>query len=175
MNYFCIEKDYGIDALRLKEKPVPRYSRNLPLPLIPLSDAAGEVVEVGAGVACWQPGDRVAGTFFQDWDGGGITGEVPDSALGGAIDGVLAEYVLFRERGLVPLPAHLSFEEGATLPCAALTAGFPTSPSSSPAPPVPGSSPPPAARPRRTGSVNWAPARSSTTKPSRTGRRGSGS
>jgi NADPH:quinone reductase-like Zn-dependent oxidoreductase len=148
MNYFSIVKDFGIDALQLMEKPVPRpghgqvlvrvraaalnyrdllmvggsYSRNLPLPLIPLSDAAGEVVEVGEGVTCWQPGDRVAGTFFQDWDGGGITAGVPDSALGGAIDGVLAEYVVFRERGLVSLPAHLSFEEGATLPCAALTA-----------------------------------------------------
>lgn len=148
MRYFCIEKEYDIDALQLMEKEVPRpghgqvlvrmraaslnyrdllaiggsYSRNLPLPLIPLSDGAGEVVETGEGVTRWQQGDRVAGTFFQDWDGGEITDEVPKSALGGAIDGVLAEYVLFRERGLVALPAHLSFEEGATLPCAALTA-----------------------------------------------------
>lgn len=148
MRYFCIEKELGIDALLLKEKEVPRpgpsqvlvrlraaslnyrdllvingnYSRNLPLPLIPLSDGAGEVVDVGAGVNRWQPGDRVASTFFQDWDGGGITDDTPKSALGGAIDGVLAEYALFRERGLVRVPANLSFEEGATLPCAALTA-----------------------------------------------------
>lgn len=148
MRYFCIEKDFGIDALQLKEKPLPEpgpgqvlvrmraaalnyrdllmiggsYARNLPLPLIPLSDGAGDVVAAGAGVTRWQPGDRVAGTFFQDWDAGRITAEVPKSALGGAVDGVLAEYALFRERGLVPLPPHLSFEEGATLPCAALTA-----------------------------------------------------
>ena len=148
MRYFCIEKELGIDALQLKEKDVPRpghgqvlvriraaslnyrdllvisgsYSRNLPLPLIPLSDGAGEVVEVGTGVSSWLPGDRVAGTFFQDWDGGGLTEDVPKSALGGAIDGVLAEYAIFRERGLVRVPANLSFEEGATLPCAALTA-----------------------------------------------------
>jgi NADPH:quinone reductase-like Zn-dependent oxidoreductase len=138
----------GIDALQMKEKAVPRpgygqvlvriraaslnyrdllmvsgnYSRNLPLPLIPLSDGAGEVVEAGEGVSRWRPRDRVAGTFFQDWDGGELTDRAANSAMGGAIDGVLAEYALFREQGLVPLPAHLSFEEGATLPCAALTA-----------------------------------------------------
>jgi NADPH:quinone reductase-like Zn-dependent oxidoreductase len=148
MRYFCMEKELGIDALQLREKDAPRpghgqvlvriravslnyrdllvisgsYSRHLPLPLIPLSDGAGEVVEVGQGVSRWQPGDRVAGAFFQDWDGGGITEDVPQSALGGAIDGVLAEYALFRERGLARVPANLSFEEGATLPCAALTA-----------------------------------------------------
>ncbi|HTG80409.1 MAG TPA: NAD(P)-dependent alcohol dehydrogenase [Geobacteraceae bacterium] len=147
MRYFCIEKEFGIDALQLKEKEVPRprpgevlvrlraaalnyrdllvvrgsYSRNLPLPLVPLSDGAGEVVEAGEG-SRWQPGDRVMGTFFQEWDGGAITAEAPKSALGGSIDGVLAEYVLFREQGVVRMPAHLSFEEGATLPCAALTA-----------------------------------------------------
>ncbi len=148
MRYYCIEKELGIDALALKEKAVPgpgpgqvlvkikavslnyrdllvisgSYSRRLPLPLIPLSDSAGEVIEIGAGVSRCQPGDRVAGTFFQDWESGGITEEAPKSALGGAIDGVLAEYVLFRERGTVRVPANLSFEEGATLPCAALTA-----------------------------------------------------
>jgi NADPH:quinone reductase-like Zn-dependent oxidoreductase len=148
MRYFCIDEKMGIDALQMREKEVPRpghgqvlvriraaslnyrdllmisgnYSRNLPLPLIPLSDGAGEVVEAGEGVSRWRPGDRVAGTFFQDWDGGVISDRAAGSALGGAIDGVLAEYVLFRERGLVPLPAHLSFEEGATLPCASLTA-----------------------------------------------------
>lgn len=148
MRYFCIDKEHGIDALQLKRKAVPRpghgqvlvriraaslnyrdllvisgsYSRNLPLPLVPLSDGAGEVVEVGAGVSHWLPGDRVVGTFFQDWDGGGITEDVPKSAMGGAIDGVLAEYALFREKGLVRVPANLTFEEGATLPCAALTA-----------------------------------------------------
>jgi NADPH:quinone reductase-like Zn-dependent oxidoreductase len=148
MRYVCIEKELGIDALQVREKPVPkvgpgqvlvriraaalnyrdllmvtgRYTRNLPLPLIPLSDGAGEVVETGEGVSHWRSGDRVAGTFFQDWEGGKLTEGAAGSALGGAIDGVLAEYALFHERGIVPLPAHLSFEEGATLPCAALTA-----------------------------------------------------
>jgi len=75
----------------------------------------------GAGVNRWLP-ETGGGHIFQDWDGGGITEDVPKSAMGGAIDGVLAEYALFRERGLVRVPANLSFEEGATLPCAGLTA-----------------------------------------------------
>jgi NADPH:quinone reductase-like Zn-dependent oxidoreductase len=148
MRYFCIEKPAGIDSLELKEKDVPRpgvgqvlvrmkaaslnyrdlmvigggYSPNLPLPLVPLSDGAGEVLETGEGITRWKAGDRVAGTFFRDWDAGNIPEDVTRSALGGSIDGVLSEFVLFGERGLVELPPGLSFEEGATLPCAALTA-----------------------------------------------------
>jgi NADPH:quinone reductase-like Zn-dependent oxidoreductase len=90
-------------------------------PLIPLSDGAGEVVAIGEGVARVQVGDRVAGTFFQDWDAGEITAAVHDTALGGALDGVLAEYVVLSERGVVRLPDYLTYEEAATLPCAAVT------------------------------------------------------
>ncbi len=148
MKLYQIEKGFGIDELRFTEKDVPKpahgqvlvrmkaaslnyrdllmiegkYSRKLPLPLIPLSDGAGEVVAVGEGVSRWKAGDRVTSTFFQAWIGGKITEGTAKSARGGAIDGVLAEYVLFDEGGLVLLPEHLSFEEGATLPCAALTA-----------------------------------------------------
>jgi NADPH:quinone reductase-like Zn-dependent oxidoreductase len=92
------------------------------LPMIPLSDGAGEVVEIGEGVTRVQVGDRVAGIFFQDWIAGKLTREKIKSALGGAIDGMLAEYVVLDQKGLVHLPAHLSYEEGATLPCAAVTA-----------------------------------------------------
>jgi NADPH:quinone reductase-like Zn-dependent oxidoreductase len=92
------------------------------LPMIPLSDGAGEVVEVGESVTRVQVGDRVAGIFFQDWIAGKLTREKIKSALGGAIDGMLAEYVVLNQEGLVHLPAHLSYEEGATLPCAAVTA-----------------------------------------------------
>jgi NADPH:quinone reductase-like Zn-dependent oxidoreductase len=98
------------------------YTRNLNLPLVPLSDGAGEVAAVGPGVHHWKEGDRVAGCFFQGWPAGRITPDVPKTALGGAVNGVLAEYVLFREGGLVRLPEHLSFQEGATLPCAGVTA-----------------------------------------------------
>jgi NADPH:quinone reductase-like Zn-dependent oxidoreductase len=89
--------------------------------LIPLSDGAGEVVEVGPGVTRWKNGDRVAGTFFQAWTRGEAQQADFATALGGAIDGVLTEYRVFDENGLVRLPGKLSFEEGATLPCAAVT------------------------------------------------------
>lgn len=97
-------------------------SRNLALPRVPNSDAAGEVVAVGPGVEDLAPGDRVAGCFFQDWQDGPCTETAMASALGGALDGVLAEEVVLRARGVVPVPGHLGFEEAATLPCAALTA-----------------------------------------------------
>ncbi|SFC27732.1 NADPH:quinone reductase [Kushneria avicenniae] len=89
---------------------------------IPLSDGAGEVVEVGENVTRVGVGDRVAGIFMQNWLGGEVNDSHPGSAMGGAIDGVLSEYVLFDQQGLVKLPEHLSYEEGATLPCAAVTA-----------------------------------------------------
>ncbi len=90
--------------------------------LVPLSDGAGEVVEVGAGVTRVKVGARVAGCFFQRWVAGPFLADTHASALGGSIDGMLAQYVVLEEDGVVFLPAHLSFEEGATLPCAAVTA-----------------------------------------------------
>ena len=90
--------------------------------LIPMSDGAGDVVAVGEGVTRIKVGDRVAGIFFQDWLSGTITKEIMKSDLGGGIDGMLAEYVTLDQNGVVLLPSHLSYEEGATLPCAAVTA-----------------------------------------------------
>ncbi|MGA8323741.1 MAG: NAD(P)-dependent alcohol dehydrogenase [Xanthobacteraceae bacterium] len=89
--------------------------------LIPLSDGAGEVAEIGAAVTRVKVGDRVAGNFFQRWSGGEPSAESHKSALGGGIDGMLAEYIVLEEDGVVKIPAHLSLEEGATLPCAAVT------------------------------------------------------
>jgi NADPH:quinone reductase-like Zn-dependent oxidoreductase len=88
--------------------------------IIPLSDGAGEVVAVGAGVTRFKPGDRVMGLFFQGW----IAGPHPGwhLALGNPFDGMLAEHVLLDEQSVVAMPANLSFEEAATLPCAPLTA-----------------------------------------------------
>jgi NADPH:quinone reductase-like Zn-dependent oxidoreductase len=90
--------------------------------IVPLSDGAGEIIEVGAGVTRVKAGDKVAGCFFQRWPGGEPSQNVQASALGGSIDGMLAEYVVLEEDGVVKIPAHLSVEEGATLPCAAVTA-----------------------------------------------------
>ncbi|MGD8839293.1 MAG: NAD(P)-dependent alcohol dehydrogenase [Gammaproteobacteria bacterium] len=148
MRAYEIVSEGGIDALALNERPAPQpgpgqilvavrassvnyrdlstvedpAARAIPYPRIPNSDAAGEVLAIGPGVTRFAPGDRVAGCFFQHWVDGGITPAAMASALGGAIDGVLAEQVLLAEPGAVPIPAHLSFEEAATLPCAGLTA-----------------------------------------------------
>jgi NADPH:quinone reductase-like Zn-dependent oxidoreductase len=98
-----------------------RYGRTKP-GLVPLSDGAGEVVEVGADVAGLSVGDRVAGTFFTGWQDGLLTPEKAKTARGGAIDGLLAESVVGPENSWVKVPESYSFEEAATLPCAALTA-----------------------------------------------------
>lgn len=90
--------------------------------LVPLSDGAGEVEAVGAEVSTVKVGDRVAGSFFQAWHGGPWKGEYVPSAMGGGLDGMLSEKVILQEHATVPLPAGYTFAEGATLPCAALTA-----------------------------------------------------
>jgi NADPH:quinone reductase-like Zn-dependent oxidoreductase len=99
-----------------------KYLRGLKLPLIPLSDGAGEIAEVGSGVTRVKTGDRVAGIFMQNWLSGEVSPYVPRTALGGTVDGMLSEYVVLHQDGVVQIPSHLSYEEAATLPCAAVTA-----------------------------------------------------
>lgn len=89
-------------------------------PTIPLSDCAGEVASVGAGVSRFHPGDRVAGTFLQVWNDGPRPADA--ESLGVPLDGTLAEYVVLHEDGVVAMPPSLSFEEASTLPCAGVTA-----------------------------------------------------
>ncbi|MGA2207454.1 MAG: NAD(P)-dependent alcohol dehydrogenase [Terracidiphilus sp.] len=139
---------FGIDSLEVVERPTPApgpgevlvgvraislnyrdlmivkglYNPKMKLPRIPCSDGAGEVVAVGAGVSVWKPGDRVAGIFMQNWLDGPLTAAKARGALGGDIDGMLTDFVVLKEAGLVELPDHLSFQEAATLPCAAVTA-----------------------------------------------------
>ncbi len=149
MRVFQIEGDWGFDNLRLTERPEPKagpgqvlvamkmaslnfrdlivpergYGRATgELPLIPISDGVGEVVDVGEGVTRVAPGDRVCPTFFQNWIGGEPTPERFASALGGPLDGVMADVMCLSEEGLVKVPDYLSDAEAATLPCAALTA-----------------------------------------------------
>jgi NADPH:quinone reductase-like Zn-dependent oxidoreductase len=90
--------------------------------VVPLSDGAGEVAEVGSGVSRFKVGDRVMPIFFPNWVKGRPTGNATEVSLGGAVDGVLSEYVTISEESVVAAPAGLSFEEAATLPCAAVTA-----------------------------------------------------
>jgi NADPH:quinone reductase-like Zn-dependent oxidoreductase len=148
MKAMRIHEAGGPGALRLEELPTPvpgpgealvrvhatalnyrdllvikgLYSRNLPLPLVPLSDGAGEVVEVGQGVTRVRAGDRVAASFMPAWIAGGPTAAGARSALGGEVDGMLAEYKVLHEDAWVRVPDHLTYEEAATLPCAAVTA-----------------------------------------------------
>jgi NADPH:quinone reductase-like Zn-dependent oxidoreductase len=148
MKAYQVQTNGGIDAIRRVDLPSPRpgvgevlvrmraaslnfrdllicrggYARNDRCPVIPLSDGAGEVIAVGDGVTRLRPGDRVVNCFFEDWDAGDVDELQFRTARGGGIDGVLAEEVVFRERALLPIPEHLSFEEAATLPCAAVTA-----------------------------------------------------
>ena len=95
----------------------PRQKR----PYVPVSDGAGEIVALGEGATRFAAGDRVAANFFLNWLEGEVRGAVHSSALGGAVDGMLAEYVALPERSLVRLPDYLTFEQAAALPCAALT------------------------------------------------------
>jgi NADPH:quinone reductase-like Zn-dependent oxidoreductase len=148
MKAYEIQSNAGIDALKLCDRPQPEpgngqvlvkvkatslnyrdllvaeghYGSGVRYPLIPMSDGAGEVVAAGEGVTHLKVGDRVAGMFFQTWIDGALTREKMKSDLGGGIDGMLAEYVVLHQDGLVILPDHLSYIEGATLPCAAVTA-----------------------------------------------------
>lgn len=141
-------QEFGIDRLTQTERDVPEpgegevlvrfravsvnyrdlmmvkgsYNPRLKTPLVPFSDGAGEVVGTGAGVTLWKEGDRVMPIFMQGWIEGPVDHSKARTALGGDLDGCLREYGVFSERGLVRIPEHLTFEEGATLPCAALTA-----------------------------------------------------
>ncbi|MCB9734956.1 MAG: NAD(P)-dependent alcohol dehydrogenase [Deltaproteobacteria bacterium] len=111
-------------ALNFRDLLIARGHYPLPVKpeLVPGSDAAGEVVAVGPGVTRFSEGDRVMPAFFETWETGPMRMSDHGSARGGAIDGVLAEYVAVDARALVRIPAHLSFEEAATLPCAGVTA-----------------------------------------------------
>lgn len=91
-------------------------------PLIPVADGAGEIAELGAGVGGWSVGDRVVPHFMPDWPDGTMTPGMFAARRGVTRPGSLAQYVSVPAASLVPMPAHLSFAQAATLPIAATTA-----------------------------------------------------
>lgn len=146
MKAFELHPEEGFDALRLVERPRPavnagdvrvrvravslnyrdlmvaRGSKKRAKRIVPVSDGAGEVIEVGADVRRLAAGDRVAAAFFPTWLDGPFAEEHHANALGGSLDGMLAEEVVLPERAWVKIPSRYSFEQAATLPCAGVTA-----------------------------------------------------
>jgi len=92
------------------------------LPLIPFSDGAGDIVEVGDGVTRVKKGDRVCPIFFPGWIDGGPSAYGRTKALGGSVPGTLQDFMVLDAEAVTPIPPHLSYLEAATLPCAAVTA-----------------------------------------------------
>jgi NADPH:quinone reductase-like Zn-dependent oxidoreductase len=143
-------QEFGIDKLKLVDRDIPEpragevllrfhaaslnyrdvmvasgdYNPRMKLPAVPVSDGAGEIAAVGKDVTKWAVGDRVMPIFAQRWFDGDSSEEKRRTSLGAGAqwDGVLREYGTFSEESIVRIPSHFSFEEAATLPCAALTA-----------------------------------------------------
>jgi 2-desacetyl-2-hydroxyethyl bacteriochlorophyllide A dehydrogenase len=98
------------------------YEPNRTEPLIPVSDGVGRIIALGEHADKFEVGERVSGIFTQSWTTGEPTQENWVSTLGSPLDGMLAEYVVLPEEGLVRVPEHLTDEEAAALACAGVTA-----------------------------------------------------
>jgi NADPH:quinone reductase-like Zn-dependent oxidoreductase len=146
INAYELQPRDGFDALTLVERPAPplgpsdvrvrvravslnfrdlnmvKGARKRKAPIVPASDGAGEVIEIGVAVTRHSVGDRVAASFFPTWQSGELSDYHHARALGGGQDGMLAEEVVLPESAWVRMPSRLSFEAAATLPCAGVTA-----------------------------------------------------
>src|SRR5262245_43505970 len=137
MKVYEIRDGFGLDSLRQADRAEPKpgrgevlvkvravslnyrdllvvkgvYNPKMNLPRVPCSDAAGEVVAVGDGVSRVKVGQRVAGLFMPAWLEGDLNDAKGRSALGGSVDGLLAEYAMLSEEAVVAVPPHLSDEE----------------------------------------------------------------
>jgi len=111
------------NSLNFRELSVLRGKYPLPVKpdVVMGADGAGEIVALGEGVTRVKIGDRVAAAMFPRWIEGPFAWE-SSPQLGGSLDGMMTEFIALSEDAVVQIPDHLSFEEGATLPCAAVTA-----------------------------------------------------
>ena len=109
-------------ALNFRDLVIARGAKQRAKPVVPASDGAGEVVAIGEKVTDVKVGDRVAAAFFPTWLSGPFMEEHHANALGGSLDGMLAEQVVLSERAWVKIPSHFSYEQASTLPCAGVTA-----------------------------------------------------
>jgi len=147
MKAYQVQSTTGIDGLQAIELPEPHagpgevlvrvracslnyrdlgilrggYHRNDRRPVIPVSDMAGEIIELGLGVGSWKVGDRVTASFLRDWLDGEPTDATLRTGFGGGIDGFLREKVALPTHCLLSIPAALTHEQAATLPCAGVT------------------------------------------------------
>ncbi len=148
MKVYEIRDGFGIESLALATRPDPKpgpgqvllriracslnyrdlllvkgvYNPKMNLPRIPCSDAVGEIVALGEGAKRYPVGTRVAGLFMPGWLEGDLNDAKAKTALAGSVDGLLSEYAVLPEESVVVVPEHLTDEEAATLPCAAVTA-----------------------------------------------------
>ncbi|PWW05135.1 NADPH:quinone reductase-like Zn-dependent oxidoreductase [Paenibacillus cellulosilyticus] len=148
MKAYVLRGGFGLDHVQEEDRPIPSpgpgevlirmkavslnardigviegfYEPNRTEPLIPISDGVGEIIARGEHASKFNVGERVSAIFTQSWTTGEPTQENWVSTLGSPLDGLLAEYVVLPEQGLVRVPEHLTDEEASTLPCAAVTA-----------------------------------------------------
>jgi NADPH:quinone reductase-like Zn-dependent oxidoreductase len=141
-------QEFGRKNLRLEEQPVPtpgadevvirveafslnyrdksivegNYPLPMPLPLIPGSDAAGQIVSVGSNVAGLSIGDPVITRMHVLWTEGKASYEATGATLGGPLRGVFGQYALVHKDGVIKYPSYLTPEQASTLPVAAVTA-----------------------------------------------------
>lgn len=148
MRAYRLESFNNLEALRLSDEPDPkpqrgevlvriratslnyrdiailrgRYPRKSIPGLIPISDAAGDIVDVGEGVSSFRVGDRVIGAFHPRWFGGEMPTTIASDSYGAESDGWLCELKALSQEAVARMPSGLTYEEAATLPCAGLTA-----------------------------------------------------